>query len=122
LFTKKWFNNFVNIPIVRLTELYLTHTECNFRLNTNIADSPLNDIIILGKRDGMDPLITITLQTILNERDLELAFEGYRLHDYKRTKRNIGSMAFSDPKLVFSIPYRERAVNKNLEQNTGYQQ
>lgn len=121
LFTKKWYNYFDNIPIVRLTELYLTRAECNFRLNTNIGDSPLNDINILRERAGIDPLTTITLQAILNERDLELAFEGYRLHDYKRTKRNIGSMAFSDPKLVFPIPYRERAVNKNLEQNTGYQ-
>ena len=121
LFTRKWYNYFDNIPIVRLTELYLTRAECNFRLNTSIGDSPLNDINALRERAGINPLATVTLAAILAERDFELAFEGYRLHDYKRTKRNIGSMAYSDPKLVFPIPYRERAVNPNLEQNTGYQ-
>lgn len=122
LFTRKWYNYFDNIPVVRLTELYLTRAECNFRLNTSVGDSPLNDINALRTRAGIDPLVTLTLNAILAERDLELAFEGYRLHDYKRTKRNIGSMAYSDPKLVFPIPYRERSVNPKLEQNTGYQQ
>lgn len=119
-FSRKWYNYYDNIPVVRLTELYLTRAECNFRLSTNVGDSPLNDINTLRERAGLSPLMTLTLEDILNERDIELAFEGYRLHDYKRTKRSIGAVAWNDPKLVFPIPYREIVVNPNLQQNTGY--
>ena len=120
LFSRKWYNYFDNIPVVRLSELYLTRAECNQRLSTNIGASPLSDINALRLRAGISPLATVTLNDILEERDLELAFEGYRLHDYKRTKRNIGSLSYNSPKLVFPIPYREISVNKNLEQNPGY--
>lgn len=121
LFTSKWYNYFDNIPIVRLTELYLTRAECNQRLGTSIGDTPLNDVNKIRSRAGISVLTAVTVNSILTERDQELAFEGYRLHDYKRTKRSIGTLAYSDPKLVFPIPYREITVNKNLQQNQGYQ-
>lgn len=121
LFTFKWYNYFDNIPIVRLTELYLTRAECNQRLGTSIGDTPLNDVNKIRSRAGISALTTVTVNSILAERDQELAFEGYRLHDYKRTKRSIGTYTYSDPKLVFPIPYREITVNKNLQQNQGYQ-
>ena len=120
LFTKKWYNYFDNIPVVRLTELYLTRAECNQRLGTNIGASPLADINNLRTRAGISLLAAVTLNDILSERDKELAFEGYRLHDYKRTKRPIGSLAYNAPTLIFPIPYREISVNSNLVQNSGY--
>ncbi|WP_312135839.1 RagB/SusD family nutrient uptake outer membrane protein [Sphingobacterium sp.] len=119
-FTKKWYNYFDNIPVVRLTELYLTRAECNARLGTSVGDSPLNDINLLRERAGLEDLATVTIDQILTERNKELAFEGYRIHDLKRTKKNIGTLPYNAPKLVFPIPYREVSVNSNLKQNPGY--
>jgi tetratricopeptide (TPR) repeat protein len=122
LFTRKWYNYFDNIPVVRLTELYLTRAECNSRLGTSTGDSPLNDINKLRTRAGIDALSSVTLADILTERDKELAFEGYKIHDLKRTKRNVGTYAYNADELVFPIPYREISVNPALKQNEGYGQ
>lgn len=119
LFTRKWYNYFDNIPVVRLTELYLTRAECNSRLGTSTGDSPLNDINKLRTRAGIDALSSVTLADILTERDKELAFEGYKIHDLKRTKRNVGTYAYNADELVFPIPYREISVNPALKQNEG---
>ena len=121
-FTKKWYNYFDNIPVVRLTELYLMRAECNFRLGTSIGADPLDDINVLRDRAGIGELEDLTLDAILLERNKELAFEGYRLHDLKRTKKNIGTFPHNSPKMVFPIPYREISVNPALVQNPGYSQ
>jgi starch-binding outer membrane protein, SusD/RagB family len=118
-FTKKWTDYFGNIPVCRITEQYLIRAECNFRLGTSIGASPADDINVLRNRAGLGNVVP-TLAIILNEREKELDYEGFRLHDYKRTKRSIGAFTYDDPKLVFPIPDREISANKALKQNPGY--
>ncbi|WP_293307234.1 RagB/SusD family nutrient uptake outer membrane protein [Pedobacter sp. UBA5917] len=118
-FTKKWYSFYDNIPVCRVTEQYLIRAESNFRLGTAIGATPADDINTLRTRAGLGNVIP-TLAIILNEREKELDYEGFRLHDYKRTKRSIGTFAYDDPKLVFPIPDREINVNKALRQNPGY--
>lgn len=119
LFTKKWYSFYDNIPVCRITEQYLIRAECNFRLGTSVGATVAGDINTLRSRAGLGS-VTPTLAIILNEREKELDYEGFRLHDYKRTKRSIGTFAYNDPKLVFPIPDREISVNKLLVQNPGY--
>jgi len=119
LFTQKWTDYFGNIPVARITEQYLIRAECNFRLGTSVGATPASDINALRTRAGLANTVP-TLAIILNEREKELDYEGFRLHDYKRTKRSIGSFAYNDPKLVFPIPDRELSSNKGLVQNPGY--
>src|SRR5690606_11830721 len=121
-FTKKWYNYFDNIPVVRLTELYLMRAECNFRVGTSIGADPLDDINVLRDRAGIEELEDLTLDAILLERNKELAFEGYRLHDLARTTKNIRTIAYNSPKMVCPIPYRETSVKPALVQNPGYSQ
>lgn len=119
-FTKKWYSFYDNIPVCRITEQYLIRAECNFRLGTVIGATPGSDINTLRTRAGLGA-VTPTLTIILNEREKELDYEGFRLHDYKRTKRSIGAFAYNDPKLVFPIPDREiNASGNTLIQNPGY--
>lgn len=118
-FTKKWYSFYDNIPVCRITEQYLIRAECNVRLGTSVGATPADDINILRTRAGLGNVVP-TLTIILNEREKELDYEGFRLHDYKRTKRSIGTFAYDDPKLVFPIPDREINVNKALKQNPGY--
>ena len=120
LFTRKWTDFYGNIPLARITEMYLTRAEANLRLNTAVGDTPANDINRLRTRAGVATIAAPTIENILAEREKELAFEGFRLHDYKRTKRSLGTHAYNSPVLVFPIPDREVNANPSLEQNPGY--
>lgn len=119
-YSGKWNHRFGNIGIVRLAEMYLTRSECNQRLNSNIGASPLADYNLIHTRAGLTSRETITLADILLERRLELAHEGLKIHDMKRQQLQIGNRFFSDPNLVFPIPEREINVNPMLIQNEGY--
>lgn len=87
-----------------------------------IGATPLEDINTIRNRVGLPELSTLSIEDILFERHLELAFEGHRIHDLKRTQSSVGAFAFDAPELVFPIPQRERNVNPDLVQNPGYGQ
>lgn len=116
----KWREQFKNLPVIRLAEMYLTRAEANFRLSTTVGDTPDDDVNEIRSRAGLSDASPYSLNDILNERRLELAFEGQRIHDIKRLKLSVGSFAFDANELVFPIPQRERNVNSNLTQNPGY--
>jgi hypothetical protein len=133
--TIKWRTYGQDIPLIRLAEMYLIRAECDIRA----GKSGLDDINRVRQRSGAVPLTTATLNDVLLERQLELAFEGFRLYDLKRTNRNVrearaavlptatspGSPAVSainanDPKEILPIPYQEINNNPNLTQNPSY--
>lgn len=126
--SQKHIDRYGHVPVIRLAEMYLTRAEANFRLGTSVGDTPLNDVNRIRTRAGLPNLATLTLANILRERTLELAFEGQRLHDIKRTQGStIGTSAttpngpaWNSPRLVLPIPQREMDVNKKLVQNEGY--
>jgi hypothetical protein len=122
--TGKWTNQFGNVKVMRLAEMYLTRAEANHRLGTSIGASPLEDVNIIRERAKLTPLGAVTLDEILKERKLELAHEGERLHDAKRLQESITEGAtvfpYNSTKLVFPIPQRDINTNPNLDQNEGY--
>jgi tetratricopeptide (TPR) repeat protein len=122
LFTSKFANQYGNVPVIRIAEMYLIRAECNARLAPAApigGQTPLQDLSAVRSRAGLTTT-TATPANILNERKLELAFEGFALHDAKRTQTNIGSLPWNSNNLVFPIPQREIDANKNLVQNPGY--
>lgn len=122
-YTQKHLDTYGNVPIVRLAEMYLTRAETNFRLGTDVGADPLDDVNAIHVRAGLDPLASIDdVETILKERYLELAFEGSRVHDIKRTRGTDSGVAWNSSKLVFPIPQREIDTNKSLTQNDAYLQ
>ena len=118
--TTKFDNAYGNVHISRLAEMYLTRAEANFRLGSVTGATPLADVNRIRNRVGLPSLLVVTLADILKERKLELAFEGFALHDAKRLQNNIGSLAYNSTKLVYPIPDREIRVNSSLVQNAGY--
>ncbi|MDX2069102.1 MAG: RagB/SusD family nutrient uptake outer membrane protein [Haliscomenobacter sp.] len=118
--TGKWNNQFGNIGLIRLAEMYLIRAEGNARLNASVGATPLADYNTIRKRAGLAEATAVTIDQILLERRLELAHEGFRIHDLKRTKQAVGKFNYDADKLVFPIPFREIEVNKALEQNPGY--
>jgi len=119
--SSKWVDQFGDIPVFRIAEMFLTRAEANQRLGTEVGAKPLDDVNRIRARVRLPALTSVTVDAILKERKLELAFEGHLLHDMKRTRRNVtATLPFSANSLVFPVPQREIDVNKNLVQNPGY--
>ena len=118
----KWNNQYGVINLIRIAEMYLIRAESNFRLSTTIGDTPLADFNLIHTRAGLTAVNTVTLADILLERRLELAFEGFKIHDVRRLHQNVGALTYDDDKLLFPIPAREIEANPNLktQQNPGY--
>jgi hypothetical protein len=116
----KHLDRFGDVPVVRLSEMYLTRAEANQRNTTAVGATPLSDVNAIRTRAGLPALTAVTLADILKERKLELAFEGQFLPDAKRTQTAVGTLAWNSPKLIMPIPQREMDVNKQLVQNEGY--
>lgn len=124
--TGKWQNQFGNVGVVRLAEMYLTRAEANFREGTPyVGDDPINDLNRIRDRVNLPLYNTpseFDLDDILLERKLELMFEGQLLHDLKRTQRSVGNIPFDSGQITYPIPQREIDVNPNLVQNDYYTQ
>jgi tetratricopeptide (TPR) repeat protein len=124
--TAKWRDQYKNVKVIRLAEMYLTRAEANLRLGTSVGATPLSDINRIRQRVSLPALGTVTLAYVLHERKVELAHEGQFLHDVKRTGGSIADNSsnevynFDDGRLVFPIPQREMDANPSLVQNSAY--
>jgi len=122
-YTSKWKSFYQNLPVVRLAEMYLIRAECNARLGTTVDASPEEDLAQINNpvRTGLPVISHPTLEDILYQRELELAYEGARIHDVKRLHEATGSFNWTDPKLVLPIPQRDVDASEGvLVQNPGY--
>ena len=114
-----------NVVVLRLAEMYLIRAEANARLNA--ADATVRqDLDALRVRAGLAPLaVTVAgqaalLDAVLQERRVEMAFEGQRFFDLRRFGVATTLLSISNDRLLFPIPQAERDVNTNLSQNPGY--
>ncbi len=121
-----------NIPIVRLSEVYLNRAEAKARIGQ--AAGAQADLNLIRKRGlATAPDVTATgqalLEEILIERRIELGYEGHRVHDLMRHKRDVKRVDFtgdvSEMKYpcnfcILPIPFEELDVNPNMVQNAGY--
>ena len=108
--------------------------EAKIRLGQN-GDDEVNQV---RNRVGAKPLQNVTLDTLLDERMLELAWEGVRRQDlirfgkfteatvdrYVGVKHSASSLDYQEDKTgyttVFSIYADILSLNPNLTQNPGY--
>lgn len=120
--TAKWFNQFANVQVIRLAELYLTRAEANLREGTTVGATPAEDLNRIRLRAGLEPIEEPTLQDVISERFVELAFEGQKIHDIKRLELSADGFSYTANLLVYPIPQREINANPALEgqQNAGY--
>ena len=120
-FSGKWNNQNGNIGILRLAEMYLIRAECNQRLGTTTGATPLDDYNAIHTRAGLAAATSVDLDAILLERRLELAHEGFKIHDARRLGIIINNN--EDPNgdtYIYPIPLRERNIDPALTQNPGY--
>ena len=130
------------VPIIRLSEVYLTAAECAFRTNDKAkAVEYLNDLVKnrTTTEASLATVDNITLDRILVERRKELIGEGQRYFDALRNNETIvrytsdadkgwhktlskEAQSFNRDffKAIAAIPQAEINANPNIKQNTGY--
>lgn len=112
-----------DIVLFRYADVLLMKAEAKVR-NGESGDEELN---VVRSRVGM-PSREATLDNILDERLLELVWEGWRRQDMIRfgtynKAYDIHTPSDADKKgytIVFPIPEKARELNSNLQQNPGY--
>ncbi|MCO6461231.1 MAG: RagB/SusD family nutrient uptake outer membrane protein [Saprospiraceae bacterium] len=119
-----------NQIFLRLADIYLLKAEALTELGQLDASSGAQYYInLVRSRVNLAPVNVTTAEelrvAIALERRLELAFEGHRWYDLKRTGKAIETMSalgyqINENKLLWPIPQGERDKNVNLTQNPGY--
>lgn len=134
--------NVTIIPIIRLSEVYLTAAECAFRKNDKTkAVEYLNDLVKnrTTTEASLATVDNITLDRILIERRKELIGEGQRYFDALRNNETITrytseadkgwhktlskeAQSFNRDfyKAIAAIPQAEINANPNIKQNDNY--
>lgn len=134
--------NVTIVPIIRLSEVYLTAAECAFRNNDKTkAVEYLNDLVKnrTTTKASLATVDNITRERILIERRKELIGEGQRYFDALRNNETITrytseadkgwhktlskeAQSFNRDfyKAIAAIPQAEINANPNIKQNTGY--
>lgn len=118
-----------NIPILRISEMYLIRAEARYYLNN--FDGALADLTTVTSNRNAPAYEAPTFDNIFNENRKEFAFEGHVYHDFKRFGRGVertdiipGTSNQNVPadSYLWLMPMAtsEMDVNPNLVQNPGY--
>ncbi len=106
------------VIISRIAEMYLISAEAQgltkglARLNELRNHRGLTNVYPSSEAKYMD--------SILEERRLELLCEGHRWYDLVRTGRAVDKLGILEYQTKMPIPAAEREINGNLTQNDGY--
>ena len=117
----------VNVPILRLAEMYLNRAEAISNGAIISGVSARADLQAIASKRGA----TVPEKfNVFDERRKELAFEGHIVYDYARCKKSLTRVDFDDVKnkdvafpsymWAMPIPKRELEANANMVQNPGY--
>ncbi|WP_242917932.1 RagB/SusD family nutrient uptake outer membrane protein [Pontibacter liquoris] len=112
-----------DFAVFRFADVLLMHAEALVRLGR--AGEAVEFVNQVRARAGVDPVSSVTLASILEERGRELAWEGWRRNDLIRFGKYSGSTwqfkSNTDPtRNLFPIPSQQLSNNPNLKQNPGY--
>ncbi len=121
-----------NLPVIRLSEVYLIRAEARAHLGNEAG--AIEDLMTIRRRAWPDaPDVTATgqdlLEEIYKERRIELCFEGHRIFDITRQKKDlvrvdctapVCTVPYPNDLFILPIPFEEVNVNPNITQNPGY--
>ena len=118
-----------NIPIIRYSEVLLIRAEAYAR-SGNDANAQ-TDINALRAERGLAATAAsgaALIDLIMNERRVELAYEGHRFWDLKRNGMDIPKpasvggtpLSYTDFRVLSRVNFDYIAVNPNIEQNPNY--
>lgn len=121
---------YTNVPILRLSEMYLNRAEAIINGASIQGVTAESDLRKIATVRGASHTAAATKQGVFDERRRELAFEGHITADYARCNKSMTRKDFDDSKnkdvafpsymWALPIPNRERTANPNVAQNPGY--
>ena len=120
-----------NTIVLRLSEMYLNRAEAITRGATIQGVTAVSDLNAIRTKRGASELSSAGITDVMNERRLELAWEGHHWYDLARTGGSVKRTHYSGAEVNRDIPAdskywvlpinkRELDVNENLEPNPGY--
>lgn len=119
-----------NIPVLRLSEMYLIRAEAISKGAVISGILPVDDYNAIRTNRGLEKVTAVTVQDIYDERRRELCFEGHQLFDLGRTQRGLErndysgtvnqDVPFPNYKWAAPIPLSETDANENIIQNPEY--
>jgi len=119
-----------NIPVLRLSEMYLIRAEAIIRGATVAGVTAEDDINAIRVNRNATTVSSPVLADVYRERELELCFEGHQVFDLARTGRSLvrvdyegavnQDVPFPDYRWAMPIPQEEIDANDNMVQNPGY--
>lgn len=122
-----------DIPLFRLADIYLMYAEANLRGGGGDAGTALGYVNALRARAKANPITSMNLNFILDERGRELGWEMTRRTDLIRFGKFTtasylwpwkggvkGGQAVEDFRNLYPIPAKDLVANPNLVQNPGY--
>ncbi len=123
-----------NTPVVRLAEMYLIRAEA--RAMTGNESGAIEDLMTIRMRAWPDaPAVTASGQDLLDEieeeKRIELMYEGHRLWELMRKKRDVVrgdctapadvcTITYPNDRFILPIPDAEMNANPNIAQNPDY--
>ncbi|NGM63373.1 RagB/SusD family nutrient uptake outer membrane protein [Sphingobacterium sp. SGG-5] len=119
--------NLDNVPILRLSEVYLNRAEALYHQGPSYYPEALEDLNKIRTRAGLS-VVSLSgdalLEEILLQRRFDLAFEGHRWFDLKRNGLDVikatGNVLFTDYRILARIPIREVDADEDLELKQNY--
>lgn len=120
-----------NMPILRLSEMYLNRAEAIINGASVSGVSAASDLATLAKARNATAPAAPGKVDVQKERRKELMFEGHIVYDLARTQTALSRTDFDgvvnqnipaapDYRWAMPIPKREMDANPNMEQNPGY--
>lgn len=115
-----------NAKIFRLAELLLIRSEAA-AMAQNDPNAGLADLNLIRDRAGLDPLPDFNtmdefVEALLQERRIELSYEGHRFFDLVRFNKIQEVLGINDNfRRILPIPRDELQVSDILVQNPGYE-
>jgi hypothetical protein len=119
-----------NIPIIRLSEMYLIRAEALLNGASVAGATAVGDVNAIRSNRGASTLGDITLNELYLERRRELCYEGHERFDLARTGRGLTradydgavnqNIPFPDYRWAMPIPQAEIDANASMEQNPDY--
>lgn len=119
-------NNANNVKILRLAEMYLIRSEA--AVYREAAPAPalgVDDLNVIRNRAGLGDTGPFAseeeyVDALLQERRIELNYEGHRFFDLVRFDRIGDVLGMDDFRKVLPIPRDELLASDNLEQNPNF--
>lgn len=128
-----------NWPVIRYADVILMYAEALNELGFEPGGAAFTNLNLIRSRAGLEnksygnanPALAINNQeefrdAVLQERRVELAFEGHRWYDLVRTGKAISILSpkkgveIKEYQLVLPVPLSQIDINPEIDQNPGY--